>query len=346
MNAHRTVLSATSRFLVMLAVITIAEPAAAQQPDALRAFRDKYDAMMANFEQIAATTGNQAVQGRAHRAREAMQLVTDDQLLKTFGPSGVPDLSVGVMATQYLAARLESEHNQVQKNPGRLPLTPGLPGPPPLVAGCDGVDITAETRYALFIAKEVANSILAAAAWVCNEDILGENGSAACVPLAIAADIANGFFDTATFCAGEVTANQVDANFNRLEHIHGDLAAVQATDNAIDAHITNVDTHVANEFAALDTHLLNVDNHIANEFNALDAHIVTLFAALGTQLTDATDLLSADLKQVMKLELTPEGRRQIVPAILTCTGPDCPNVLATCTGPADVCSWNNVGPLP
>ena len=148
--------------------------------------------------------------------------------------------------------------------------------------------------------------------------------------VAIAADIANGFFDTATFCSGEVTANQVDANFRRLDHIHDDLAAVQATADAIDTHLTNVNNQIAAEFLALDTHLTNVDNHIAaefvaldthiaNEFTALDTHMVTLFDALGAQLTGSTAILSADLKQVMKLELTPEGLRQIVPAILTCT---------------------------
>ena len=134
--------------------------------------------------------------------------------------------------------------------------SPGLPGPVPVPSGCNGVDIDANTRYDLLIAKEVANAILAAAAWVCNEDILGENGSLACVPLAIAADIANGFFDTATFCAGEVTANQVDANFNRLEHIHDDLdsgiTTIVATDNAnalaiITNDNTNTSTIVTND---------------------------------------------------------------------------------------------------
>jgi len=49
---------------------------------------------------------------------------------------------------------------------------------------------------------------------------------------------------------------------------------------------------------------------------------------------------------VMKLELTPEGQRQIVPAILSCDGTNCPDVLTHCTGPGGRCSWNNVGPLP
>jgi hypothetical protein len=328
-------------------------------------FRANYDVMMSNFERMAAATGNTARQERAHQGREAMRLVTDAQLAKTFGQNPVPDLSFGATASQYLAAKIDSQKTAETKR-ALSPLTPGFPGPVALVAGCDGVDITADTRYALFIIKEVANSILAAAAWVCNEDILGENGSAACIPLAIAADVANGFFDTATFCAGEVTANQVDANFNRLDHIHNDLADAQASIDALDTHLTNVnnqitaeftalnthltnvDNHIATEFTALDTHVTNVDNHIAAEFTALDAHMVALFATLGAQLTGATNLLSADLKQVMKLELTPEGLRQIVPAILTCTvaANNCPNVLNACNGTGGRCSWNNVGPLP
>lgn len=346
MNAHTALFRTSSRLFAILAVLAIAQSAVAQESGALQAFREKYDVMMSNFESIAKASGNKARQERAHQGREAMRMVTDDQLTKTFGQNHIPDLSVGAMASEYAAARIESQQKTAEKIRALTPLTPGFPGPPPLVSGCNGVDITADTRYALLIIKEVANSVLAAAAWVCNEDVLGENGSLACVPLAIAADIANGFFDTATFCAGEVTANQVDANFNRLDHIHNDLAAVQATDNAIDTHLTNVNNQITSEFTALDTHLTNVDTHIANEFIALDAHIVTLINGLSTQLTNATNLLSADLKQVMKLELTPEGLRQIVPAILTCTGPDCPNVLNACNGKGGVCSWNNVGPLP
>ena len=87
-----------------------------------------------------------------------------------------------------------------------------------------------------------------------------------------------------------------------------------------------------------------MDNHIAAEFVALDTHLVTLFTQLTNQINQATALLGADLKQVMKLELTPEGLRRIVPAILTCTGTNCPNVLASCA--AAGCYWNNVGPLP
>ena len=118
------------------------------------------------------------------------------------------------------------------------------------------------------IAKEVTNSILAAAAWACNEDILGENGSAACIPFAIAADIANGFFDTSAWCAGEFTANQVDANFNRLGHIHDDLTegitTIVNTDNANTAFIVNNDnvntTTIVNNDNTNKTQIINNDN--------------------------------------------------------------------------------------
>jgi hypothetical protein len=102
--------------------------------------------------------------------------------------------------------------------------------------------------------------------------------------------------------------------------------------------------NVHEDVAAVDTHLTNVDNHITEEFTALDNHLVVLFNQLSNQITEGTALLNAGLQQVMKLELTPEGRRVIVPAILTCSGTNCPKVLLNC--PAAGCSWNNVGPLP
>lgn len=114
--------------------------------------------------------------------------------------------------------------------------------------------------------------------------------------------------------------------------------------NTTNTHLTTVNNQITTEFTALDTHLTNVDNRVAVEFNALDAHIVALVSQLTTQIAQGTALLAADLKQVMKLELTPEGKRVINPAILTCSGTNCPNVLAAC--PAAGCSWNNAGPLP
>ncbi len=163
-------------------------------------------------------------------------------------------------------------------------------------------------------------------------EVLGEGTNAPfCIAFGITKAVEvvlDSLIDHQEFCNGLLDGAIADATLNDVINVHGDVAA-------LDTHLTNVNTEIDTRIANLDTHLTNVDNHIAAEFTALS-----------TQLTNATALLSADLKQVMKLELEPEGLRQIVPAILTCTGPNCPNVLNNCTGIGGACSWNNVGPLP
>src|SRR5207247_3136423 len=126
----------------------------------------------------------------------------------------------------------------------------------------------------------------------------------------------------------------IDAGFHNTVTIFNALG----TDfTALNTHLTNVNNQITNEFTATNTHLTTVDNHVAAEFLALDAHLVTLVNQLSNQISQGTALLGADLKQVMKLELTPNGQKQVNPAILTCTGTNCPNVLANC--PAAGCSW-------
>ncbi len=173
--------------------------------------------------------------------------------------------------------------------------------------------------------------------------VLGEGTNIpACVAFGITKAVEvvlDSLIDHQEFCNGLLDGAIADATLNDVVDIHGDV-------DALDTHLTNVNNQITGEFSALDTHLTNVDNHITAEFTALDAHIVALFNALGNQLSNSTGLLSADLKQVMKLELTPEGLRQIVPAILTCNGTNCPDVLTACTGTGGVCAWNRVGPLP
>ena len=53
----------------------------------------------------------------------------DAQLAKTFGENRVPDLSFGATASQYLAAKMESQQKTAETNRALSPLTPGFPGP-------------------------------------------------------------------------------------------------------------------------------------------------------------------------------------------------------------------------
>ena len=157
---------------------------------------------------------------------------------------------------------------------------------------------------------------------------------------------------------GNVNSAKNDASFHNTVTIYNGLKAVSnnvstisnnvsTTANNVTTLITNlanVGTSVSTVGAALATQIAGVDTDLAGRLVALDAHLVTLVDLLKTQISQGTALLGADLRQVMKLELTPDGQKQINPAILTCTGTNCPNVLAAC--PAAGCSWNNVGPLP
>ena len=173
--------------------------------------------------------------------------------------------------------------------------------------------------------------------------------------IAVGGAVSVGLFADCVEQDGLVNAALIQAGFRNTVTIFNNLKAVdthltnvnnQITGEftATNTHLTAVNTEIDTRIANLDTHLTNVDTHIALEFVALDTHLVALVAQLTTQISQATALLTADLKQVMKLELTPNGQRMIVPAILTCTGANCPNVLASC--PAAGCSWNDVGPLP
>ena len=139
--------------------------------------------------------------------------------------------------------------------------------------------------------------------------------------------------------------NQVSTDFSSVDnHLTTVNNQVTGEFSAYDTHLTNVNNQVTGKFSTFDTHLTNVNDHVASEFTALDAHLVSLINQLVNQIGQGTARLGADAKQLMKLQLTPEGIKVLNPAILTCTGTNCPNVLAAC--PAAGCSWNNVGPLP
>jgi len=269
----------------------------AQARGTIEAVRAQYDVMMANYQQLYAAEGNIDGQMRAQQGREAMLALTNEQLARVFAKSRIPDFSAVASASKYLVERKASSGATILKS---LP----FPGEPPIVSGCNGTDYTSATRYIETIANEVTQSILAAAAWVCNEDILGENGSLACVPLAIAADITQGFIDVANFCAGEVTANQVQANFDRLGHIHDDLTAgISTIVNNNNANTTSIITNDnSNKTAIINNANTNTATILTNA-NANKDAIVSELHALGCE--------------IIRLLNTPDGLK--ASSILACS---------------------------
>lgn len=181
----------------------------------------------------------------------------------------------------------------------------------------------------------VADGVREAAQDGCKQEAVvageGGNGSTACIPVDAIWIAAKAVNEGIHFCDDDLTGNVVDANYARLGFIHDQVTGV-------------------------DNHLTNVDNHVSGEIAALQAQMVALLAALSSQVGNvqaSVDLANQHLlksiaaeRQIMKLDLLPNGQRTVAPAILSCTGSDCPNPLSECNGPGGTCTWNKVGPLP
>ncbi len=243
-----------------------------------------------------------------------------DRLLRA--RAAVGEYSKGVSGTKMIAGLMPS-------------FTPGFPNANGFCTSANGNDVN-RIPTAVVLAADVgffvADTVRELAQDACKDDVAGFNASVACIPVDIVWVIAKAVDEGIHFCDDDLTGAVVDANFARLNHIHDDLAAVQTGVNTVSTQVSNVDTHLS----------------------AVDTHITALIAALSSQVSNvqaSVDLANQRLLktiagelQIMKLELTPEGRRILLNSILSCTGSDCPNVLALC--PGGVCAWNSVGPLP
>jgi hypothetical protein len=287
----------------------MAAPSMAQDARAVARFRAEYNATMTNFERLAAKRGDMEMLERAREGLTTMSKVTEAQLEKVYLQAGRPDLSSGVLASELMASRQGKDHAK----------SAGFPDSAPIVNECNSVDYSPGTRYTQLIAKEVTGSILAAATFVCIESILGVNASLVCVPFAIAASIANGFFDTSTFCAGEVSGNFHDANYARLEHLHGDLSAGTATIlNTINSSTTNI---INNDNANTATIVTNDNTNTASVISNANANTTTLItvanantASIITNDNANKDALVAEIRglacEIIHLLHTPDGQRK------------------------------------
>lgn len=193
-----------------------------------------------------------------------------------------------------------------------------------------------------------ADGVREAAQDACKQELVvageGGNTSTACIIVDAVWITAKAVDEGIHFCDDDLTGAVIDANYARLADVHTDVNNVGTT---LDTHITSANTDIDNKIGALDTHLTNANTDIDNKIAALSALTVTLIGNLSGQITAATNQLVAGQQQIMKLDLTPEGARQLVGAILTCDGTalkPCPAVLVACQ--ANGCTWNKVGPLP
>jgi hypothetical protein len=142
---------------------------------------------------------------------------------------------------------------------------------------------------------------------VCTQDILGENGSLACVPFAIAADIAIALFEVASFCADEAAGVTADNSYSLLTHLHVDLST--STTNIINTSNTNT-TNIINNDNANKTSIIANDNAntttLVNVANANTASIITNDNANKAAIVAEIRGLACEIIHLLH---TPDGQR-------------------------------------
>ncbi len=255
--------------------LTMATPITAQEARATAQFRAQFDTILSNYERIATKQGDLSTLEKASEARLALSRITEQQLAILYSRSGYQDLSSAVIGTELQASRPMKERAK------SLP----FPDAAAVISQCDSVDSSPGTRYIQLIAKEVTQAFLDSANYGCVEDILGFNASLACIPFAVANSIAQGFFNTSTFCAGEAGGNQADASYQRLLHLHSDLSAgvtsIVNNDNSnktaiINNDNTNTASIVSNDNSNKTAIITNDNTNTTNIINNDNANKVAL----------------------------------------------------------------------
>jgi len=258
-------------------------------------FRADFSSILDRYETVFQRRANARGLKAVGEARQALKGVSDDQFARVFGKMGRPDLGLALEAAQ----RLETATPD-RPSGGPAPLTPGFPNAPDILGDCDNIVHDSSFTFGALVAFQVLRTVLAAAEFACLETvvILGEggNGSAVCIPFAIAQDVAAIPWELADFCGGEEDSALAQGSYDRLEHIHSDLEAARADviSNSNDNRVLIVNNDNANRTLIIDNDNTNrtliINNDNANR-----------------------DLIMGDIRglacDLMRLINTPEGQR-------------------------------------
>jgi len=264
MNKRSVQTAAKLAFAFVAIIAAGAQAAEAPRPAVApqaHSFKADYGTVLDTLESALGQNGNTRSLKLLQQSRMRLNTVSDANLARVFGDAGVPDLSSSV-----------AEIRRYQR--GWVQKSAGLPGAGSIHSACDSNPYDADSVYGALIAAQVTSSILAAATFVCTQDILGENGSAVCIPFAIADDIAQGIFAVRSWCSGEAGGSKSDASYERLGHVHDDLADARATllSNAstnLTSILNNSNTNTTTITGAVTTATTTLNGAITNSTNSI-----------------------------------------------------------------------------
>jgi hypothetical protein len=248
--------------LVLATAVTAALPLTSYAANPVQSLRADYGAVLDNLEASLLQNGNARSLKLLQQSRSSMNTVSDENFARLF-EGGLPELtsSVGELKQYSMKARAKSA---------------GLPAAGGIHSACSSNPYDSDSVYASLIAAQVTSSILAAATFVCTQDILGENGSAVCIPFAIADDIAQGIFAVRSWCAGEAGGAKSDASYERLSHIHDDLADARSTIlNTESTNLTAILNNSNTNTTAINTNITTSTNSVLTAVNTSTAAIIS-----------------------------------------------------------------------
>ena len=211
-----------------------------------------------------------------------------------------------------------------------------------------------QTRFFTMNVAITLEAIKDMAEQACGQTVLA-NFSLACIVTDAAYFIAKFADENQSLCNEHMGASEISATWTGLktvhsnvQHVHDDLANVDADlashDTAINSQISTHDTDIKSQVSTHDTDIkLQVATHDTDLKLQLDTHDADIKARLG-ELQGTVDenqrliLVSmARQAEIMRLLITPSGRREINPDVLSCTGADCPpaDIVLSCRNGLD-----------
>ena len=270
-------------------------PQTPSQAPTASSFKSDYGFVLDRLETALTQNGNARSLKLLQQSRLRLNTVNDATIARLFGETGVPDISSSV------AELRRYQGGWVQKSAG-------LPDAGGIHSACSSNPHDSGSVYDSLIAAQVTSSILAAATFVCTQDILGENGSAVCIPFAIADDIAQGIFAVRSWCAGEEGGAKSDASYDRLGHIHGDLADARSTilSNAstnLTSILTNSNTNTTTITGAVTTSTNTVTGAITTSTNSIvtnnNANTASIIANSNANTTTTNNNINANTTSIL-----------------------------------------------
>jgi hypothetical protein len=213
----------TFRKIILLPAVSlllVATVALAGQSGQIRA---DLDAILADDQRIDAATGN-AFAETLVAARERLAALTDEEL-EALVPYAVSIANlkekVALLAT-HVTAIAEAAKAERQARSAGFPdaeyYTDSL---------CTGIrNDTAGMKIAWNV-YWAAETTMLAAKFACEQDILGTNTAAVCIPFAVALGVAKQVIENFDFCDDDVDSSEIGASYLRIGHLHDDMALIQ-----------------------------------------------------------------------------------------------------------------------